>query len=124
MKNIKKILILFPLLCLVWGAHIEAQDRTSYAVDAAQLLELVNLKTVDGREMAEVTLKLVLQLAIDRSTLIQASKLGNEAAQRTVAAAQESNTPSVTTSFGYSKTPSLSTSVMDTFCQAAAPLWL
>ena len=88
----------------------QAQEQTSSAGETAQLLELVNLKTVDGREMAEVPLKLVLQLAIDRSTSLQASELSNEAAQRAVVAAQESNTPSVTTSFGYSKTPSLSAS--------------
>ena len=44
-----------------------AQNQTSYTEETVKLLEQVNLKTVDGREMAEVPLKLVLQLAIDRS---------------------------------------------------------
>ncbi|HBD29231.1 MAG TPA: hypothetical protein DC040_08795 [Deltaproteobacteria bacterium] len=88
----------------------QAQNQTSYTEETAKLLEQVNLKTVDGREMAEVPLKLVLQLAIDRSVLLQASKLGNQAALHAVTAAQERNTPSLTTSFGYSKTPSISAS--------------
>ena len=37
----------------------QAQEQTSSAWETAQLLELLNLKTVDGREMAEVPLKLV-----------------------------------------------------------------
>ena len=84
----------------------QAQNQTSYTEETAKLLEQVNLKTVDGREMAEVPLKLVLQLAIDRSVLLQASKLGNQAALHAVTAAQERNTPSLTTSFGYSNNPS------------------
>jgi len=88
----------------------QAQNQTSYTEETAKLLEQVNLKTVDGREMAEVPLKLVLQLAIDRSVSLQSSKLGNQAALHAVTAAQERNTPSLTTSFGYSKTPSISAS--------------
>jgi len=110
LNNINKNRILFSLLCFVWVSPVQAQDQTTSTEETAQLLKLVNLKTVDGRKMAEVPLKLVLQLAIDRSTSLQASKLSNEAAQRAVVAAKESNTPSMTTSFGYSKTPSLSAS--------------
>ena len=88
----------------------QAQNQTSYTEETAKLLEQVNLKTVDGREMAEVPLKLVLQMAIDRSVSLQSSKLGNQAALHAVTAAQERNTPSLTTSFGYSKTPSISAS--------------
>ncbi|SVA57349.1 uncharacterized protein METZ01_LOCUS110203, partial [marine metagenome] len=73
MKNIKQIRIIFPLLCFVWMDPVQAQDQTSSEEETTQLLELLNLKTVDGREMAEVPLKLVLQLAIDRSTSLQAS---------------------------------------------------
>ena len=60
----------------------QAQNQTSYTEETAKLLEQVNLKTVDGREMAEVPLKLVLQLAIDRSILMQISSLGNQEADR------------------------------------------
>ncbi len=88
----------------------QAQNQTSYTEETAKLLEQVNLKTVDGREMAEVPLKLVLQLAIDRSILMQISSLGNQEALHAVTAAQERNIPSLTTSFGYSNNPSLSAS--------------
>jgi outer membrane protein TolC len=84
----------------------QAQNQTSYTEETAKLLEQVNLKTVDGREMAEVPLKLVLQLAIDRSVSLQISSLGNQEALHAVTAAQERNTPSLTTSFGYSNNPS------------------
>ena len=56
---------------------VQAQDQTFSEEETTQLLKLLNLKTVDGREMAEVPLKLVLQLAINRSTSLQASKLSN-----------------------------------------------
>jgi len=88
----------------------QAQNQASYTEETAKLLEQVNLKTIDGREMAEVPLKLVLQLAIDRSVSLQISSLGNQEALHAVTAAKERNTPSLTTSFGYSKTPSISAS--------------
>ena len=105
-----KLLIFLPLFCLILGGTVQAQDQASLSEETAQLLKLVNLKTVDGREMAEVSLKLVLQLALERSLLLQASKLGNAAAQLSVIAAQERNKPSVTTSFGYAKILSLTAS--------------
>jgi len=84
----------------------QAQNQASYTEETAKLLEQVNLKTIDGREMAEVPLKLVLQLAIDRSVSLQISSLGNQEALHSVTAAKERNTPSLTTSFGYSNNPS------------------
>jgi len=84
----------------------QAQNQASYTEETAKLLEQVNLKTIDGREMAEVPLKLVLQLAIDRSVSLQISSLGNQEALHAVTAAKERNTPSLTTSFGYSNNPS------------------
>ena len=110
LKNLIKTQILLTLFFFVWLDFAHAQNQTSYTEETAKLLEQVNLKTVDDREMAEVPLKLVLQLAIDRSVSLQASKLGNQAALHAVTAAQERNTPSLTTSFGYSKTPSISAS--------------
>ena len=56
----------------------QAQNQASYTEETAKLLEQVNLKTVDGREMAEVPLKLVLQLAIDRSVSLQISSRSEE----------------------------------------------
>ena len=99
LKNLIKTQILLTLFCFVWMDFAQAQNQTSYTEETAKLLEQVNLKTVDGREMAEVPLKLVLQLAIDRSILMQISSLGNQAALHAVTAAQERNTPSLTTSF-------------------------
>ena len=101
-----KLLIFLPLFCLILGGTVQAQDQASLSEETAQLLKLVNLKTIDGREMAEVPLKLVLQLAIDRSVSLQISSLGNQEALHAVTAAQERNTPSLTTSFGYSNNPS------------------
>jgi len=110
LNSLYKLLIFLPLFCLILGGTVQAQDQTSLSEETAQLLKLVNLKTVDGRELAEVSLKLVLQLALERSLLLQASKLGNAAAQLSVIAAQERNKPSVTTSFGYAKILSLTAS--------------
>ena len=110
LNSLYKLLIFLPLFCLILGGTVQAQDQTSLSEETAQLLKLVNLKTVDGREMAEVSLKLVLQLELERSLLLQASKLGNAAAQLSVIAAQERNKPSVTTSFGYAKILSLTAS--------------
>ncbi len=110
LKNLIKTQILLTLFCFVWTGFAQAQNQTSYTEETAKLLEQVNLKTIDGREMAEVPLKLVLQLAIDRSILMQISSLGNQEALHAVTAAQERNTPSLTTSFGYSNNPSLSAS--------------
>ena len=110
LNSLYKLLIFLSLFCLILGGTVQAQDQTSLSEETAQLLKLVNLKTVDGREMAEVSLKLVLQLALERSLLLQASKLGNAAAQLSVIAAQERNKPSVTTSFGYAKILSLTAS--------------
>ena len=92
------------------GGSLQAQQKSSSTEETVQLLKLVNVRTVDGREMAEISLKLVLQLVLERSILLQASKLGNAAAQRAVVAAQNRNTPIVSTSFGYGKSTSMSAS--------------
>ncbi|MBS1254464.1 MAG: hypothetical protein MAG581_00259 [Deltaproteobacteria bacterium] len=110
LKNIKILPVLFPLLCLILGSQIQAQSQKELDEATAKLLEQVNMKKIDGRDMAEVPLKLVLQLASERSLSLKASKMGDEAAQRSVIAAQERYTPSVTTSIGYSNTPSLAAS--------------
>ena len=110
LNNIKIILTLLPLFFFFVGGTVQAQQKSSSTEETDQLLKLVNLRTVDGREMAEISLKMVLQLALERSVLLQASKLGNAVAQRAVKSAQERNIPSVSTSFGYAKTPSISAS--------------
>ena len=110
MNKIKKLLAILPLFFLIVGGNVQAQQQSTSTLETDELLKLVNLKTVDGRKVAEVPLQLVLQLALEQSILLQSSKLGNALAQRAVIAAKERNTPSVSTSFGYSKSPSISAS--------------
>ena len=110
MNIINKSTIILPLLCLILWSHVHGQSQPELDEASASLLEQVNLRQIDGREMAEVPLELVLKLAIERSLSLKVSKLGEDAAQRSVVVAQERNTPSLTTSFGYSNTPSLSAS--------------
>ena len=108
MNIINKSTIILPLLCLILWTHVHGQSQVELDEASANLLEQVNLRQIDGREMAEVPLELVLKLAIERSLSLKVSKLGEDAAQHSVTAAQERYTPSVTTSFGYANTPSLS----------------
>ena len=110
MNIINKSTIILSLLCLVLLNHVHGQSQADLDEVSASLLEQVNLRQIDGREMAEVPLELVLKLAIERSLSLKASKLGEDAAQRSVVAVQERYTPSVTTSFGYANTPSLTAS--------------
>ena len=110
MNKIKKLLIILLLFFFIVGANVQAQQQSSSTLETDELLKLVNLKTVDGRKVAEIPLQLVLQLALEQSILLQSSKLDNALAQRALIAAKERNTPSVSTSFGYSKSPSISAS--------------
>jgi len=105
---INKSKIILPLLCIFLWSYVHGQSQAELDEASARLLEQVNLRQIDGRKMAEVPLELVLKLAIERSLSLKASKLGEDAAQRSVVAVQERYTPSVTTSFGYTNTPSLS----------------
>ena len=89
MNIINKSTIILPLLCLILWSHIHGQTQAELDEASASLLEQVNLRQIDGREMAEVPLELVLKLAIERSLSLKASKLGEDSAQRSVAAAQE-----------------------------------
>ena len=98
------------MLCLILWSHTRGQSQGNLDESNASLLEQVTLRQFDGREMAEIPLALVLNLAIERSLSIKASKLGEDVAQHSVVAAQERNSPSLTTSFGYANTPSLSLS--------------
>ena len=107
---INKSTIILPFLCLILWSHVHGQSQAELDEASASLLEQVNLRQIDGREMAEVPLELVLKLAIERSLSLKASILGEDAALRSVVATQERYTPSVTTSFGYANTPSLSSS--------------
>ena len=110
MSIIKKSTIILPLLCLILWSHIRGQSQEKLDESSANLLEKVTLRQFDGREVAELPLALVLKLAIERSLSLKASRLGEDLAQNSVVAAQERNTPSLTTSFGYANSPSLSLS--------------
>ena len=105
-KNLIKLLLLINFYSLT----IHAQGQSSLSDETAKLIKQVNIRTVDGREMAEVSLKLVLQLVIKHSISLKASKIGNSIAQRSLVAAQERNSPILTNSFGNSRSPSLSAS--------------
>ncbi len=107
MNIINKITIFLFLLCLIFWSYAQGQSKEKLDESSAILLEQVKLRKFDGREMAEVPLKLVLKLAIERSLSLKVSKLGEDLAQRSVFAAKERNTPNLTTSFGYANTPSL-----------------
>ena len=98
------------LLCNLCGLTIQAQGQSSLTNETEKLLKQVNLRTLDGREMAEVSLELVLKLVMEHSITLKAAKLGTTLAKHSLVAAQERNTPAVTSSFGYSRTPSLSAS--------------
>ena len=108
--NYKKILTNLLLLCNLCGLTIQAQEQYSLTNETEKLLKQVNLRTLDGREMAEVSLELVLKLVMEHSITLKAAKLGTTLAKHSLVAAQERNTPAVTSSFGYSRTPSLSAS--------------
>jgi len=98
------------LLCNLCSLTIQAQEQSSLSNETEKLLKQVNLRILDGREMAEVSLKLVLQLVMEHSITLKAAKLGTNLAEHSLVAAQERNTPTVTSSFGHSSTPSLSAS--------------
>jgi len=107
---LNRIIINFFILLTLCSLTANGQEQSSFSDETEKLLKEVNLRTVDGREMAEVSLKLVLKLVIEHSISLKASKLGNVIAQHSLVAAQERNTPTLTNSFGNSKSPSLSAS--------------
>ena len=76
------------MLCLILWSNVHGQSQSELDEASTSLLEQVNLRQIDGREMAEVPLELVLKLAIERSISLKASKLGEDVAQRSVVAAQ------------------------------------
>ena len=110
LKKLKKILFSLILLLNFFAQSIYSQENSSMIDHTSKLLKDVNLRTFNGREMADVSLKLVLKLVIDHSLTLKASKLGKTLAKHALVAAEERNAPSVTSSFGYSSTPSLSAS--------------
>ena len=76
---INKRKIISTLLCLILLSNAQGQTQKKLDEASASLLEQVKLRQFDGREMAEIPLKLVLKLAIERSISLKASKLGDAA---------------------------------------------
>ena len=64
MNIINKSAIILPLLCLILWNDVYGQSQAELDEESASLLEQVNLRQIDGREMAEVPLELVLKLSI------------------------------------------------------------
>ncbi len=108
LNKFKITLINLLLLCNFYGLNIHAQEQSSLSNEMVQLFKQLNLRTIDGRDMADVSLSFVLNTVIDYSITLKASKLGITLAKHALISTQESNNPSITSSFGYSSTPSLS----------------
>ena len=79
---IDKSTIILTLLCLILWSNVYGKSQAELDEASASLLEQVDLRQIDGREMAEVPLELVLKLAIERSLSLKASNLAEDAAQR------------------------------------------
>lgn len=101
------------LLIIAWffseTGQLQAQQTLSEE-ELAALLERVEITTIDEREMALVPLHEILAIAMERSLTLKASQLGEEKARSAVTGATARNNPSLQLSYGYSKTPSLSSS--------------
>ena len=60
MNIINKSTIILPLLFLILWNDVHGQFQAELDEASASLLEQVNLRQIDGRDMAEVPLELVL----------------------------------------------------------------
>ena len=104
MKN-NLYLILFIFIPSLFGVNwIHAQEFNQEVIQS--LLKRVEVDTIDGREMALVPLSFILDIAIQRSLSIEASKMGEEYALSALIGTKERNHPSIKTSFGFTKSPS------------------
>ena len=101
----------FPLLlvtaCFFHETEPLQAQQTLSDVEISALIERVEIKKIDGREMAFLPLREILTIALNRSLTMKASQLGEELARSAVIGARERNHPSVQTSYEISKTPSL-----------------
>ena len=70
------------------------------------LMIRVELRQMDGRNMAQVPLKLILEIALERTLGLKALTFGVEAARTLVIGARERNHALFQTSIGYSKSAS------------------
>ena len=97
-----KIWILFLALSPNLLAETLSQEEIQ------RLLKRVEVLQFDGRDMAQVPLKLILEVALERTLAFKSLALSEEAAQTQVIGARERNHPTLQTSFGYSNSASLS----------------
>ncbi|MBI3993137.1 MAG: TolC family protein [Candidatus Lambdaproteobacteria bacterium] len=83
-------------------------ESQAQGTDLADLLSRVKIVREGERELVEVDLRSVLQLALERSQFLESSRLGVDIARSDLIAAQERNNPSVTSGLGYSRSLSSS----------------
>ena len=100
--KIVKIWILFLALSPTLLAETLSQEEIQ------RLLKRVEVLQFDGRDMAQVPLKLILEVALERTLAFKSLALSEEAAQTQVIGTRERNHPTLQTSFGYSNSASLS----------------
>ena len=102
--NTIKIWILFLALSPTLLAETLSQEEIQ------RLLKRVEVLQFDGRDMAQVPLKLILAVALERTLAFKSLALSEEAAQTQVIGTRERNHPTLQTSFGYSKSAFLGSS--------------
>ncbi len=78
----------------------------------------------NGRKLARVTLKELLQLVLERNLSIQASQVGQDASRQSLRAAQERLQPTLSTNFGYTRSISPGLSSTAPSAGATAPAFI
>ena len=89
-------------LLLIFPVFAAAQSLSSNDPEVAQLLALVELTEIDGRTMAKVPMSLILQLALERSETLKASRQSQDAAQQGLVVAKLRNPWTITSSVSFS----------------------
>ena len=72
------------------------------AIDAA-LLQQFNIRTINGQKVVEMSMKALLQMALERATALETIALNQQIAEEALAASQESRNPTLTNSISMSK---------------------
>jgi outer membrane protein TolC len=106
MKNLLLALLLTFPVCAA------AQAISTSDPEVAQLLALVELTEMDGRTMAKVPMSLILQLALERSQTLKASRQAQGAAQQALTVAKLRNPWTITSSASFSRSAALTTSYL------------
>lgn len=101
--RLKQIIVFGFIIFGTWliiGISIHAQSP-------ADIFENIRVVQENGRQVAKVRLRDVLQIALQRSLLLQSSKVGEKVAQQALIASRDYLTPTVTNSVEYGKNVSL-----------------